>query len=261
MREGNGTKKRWLEEFGRLHAATTSLDDPAYLVYRGLFAALDRASAQATGKLLDIGCAEKPYEKMFEGRVTEHLGCDVEQSVDRRVDIICSATAIPLEDASVDTVLCTQVIEHVADHRGLLREALRLLRPGGALILSAPMYWPLHLEPHDFFRFTKYGLRHVLEDAGFSVDSIESNGGKWAVCGLVLIHSIEHTRLMRRRVVRLINTLFARLDDWRPDDRNTSNYVVVAHKPQAAGAPRPDEERGGRGQADGTEQESKPGAL
>ena len=215
----------------RLRDYTTSLDDPYYLHYRSLFPALLKASVHARGRLLDIGCGNKPYKQMFAGRITEHLGCDVVQSSERRVDIICPATQIPLEDASFDTIFCTQVIEHVADHRGLVREAFRLLKSGGALILSGPMYWHLHEVPYDFFRFTKYGFRYILEEAGFSVDTVESNGGKWALCGQVLIHTIQGGRLHHRFVIRLINKLFAHLDDRGTDYVNTINNVVVAHKP------------------------------
>ena len=220
------------EGIERLRGYTTSIDDPYFLAYRGLFPALQRASVAASGRLLDIGCGNKPYEKMFKDRITEHLGCDVVQSSDRRVDIICPATMITLDDASVDTVLCTQVIEHVADHRGLIGEAFRVLRKGGALILSGPMYWHLHEEPYDFFRFTKHGFRLILEDAGFAIDSIEGNGGKWATCGQVLIHTIQGSRRLNRPlVIRTINRIFAYLDDRTTDFVNTMNYVVLAHKP------------------------------
>ena len=221
----------YIEGRERLRDYKTSLNDHSYLVYRGLFPALQKASSHAKGRLLDIGCGNKPYERMFVGQVAEYIGCDVVQSSSERVDVICSATLIPLEDASFETILCTQVIEHVADHRSLIREAYRLLRRGGVMILSGPMYWPLHEEPHDFFRFTKYGFHHILEEVGFVVDSLENNGGKWALCGQVLIHMIQGSTLSRRPIVWLINRLFAHMDDRRPDATNTMNYVIVAHKP------------------------------
>jgi SAM-dependent methyltransferase len=215
----------------RLSDYQTGYRDPYYLVYRKLFLDLERAAVSAKGSLLDIGCGNKPYEKMFVGRVSSYTGCDVVQSSEQRVDIICPATAIPVPDASFDTVLCTQVIEHVADHRALLTEVFRVLRPGGGLILSGPMYWHLHEEPHDFFRFTIYGLRWLLERAGFERIDVTPNGGKWALCGQVLLHSLEGTFLWKSGLIRIINRFFARLDDRYPDARNPLNYVVVARKP------------------------------
>lgn len=221
---------RRVEGLARIRDCKTSIGDPSYLTHRSLFEDLNKASVFAQGRLLDIGCGNKPYKEMFAGRVAEYVGCDVVQSSENLVDIICPATEIPLPDESFNTILCTQVIEHVADHRALIREAHRLLHVGGFLILSGPMYWPLHEEPCDFFRFTKYGFRHILEDAGFAIDTIQNNGGKWALCGQVLIHTIDGSRLGRPRLIRLVNRVFAYLDDRRRDSINTTNYVVIAQK-------------------------------
>jgi SAM-dependent methyltransferase len=219
-----------IEGIARLSGYRLNTSDPSYLHLRSLFADLEKASSFAQGRLLDIGCGNKPYQKMFEGKISEHVGCDIVQSSEQRADVICPATQIPLDDASFDTILCTQVIEHVADHRALLNEANRLLRNGGVLILSGPMYWPLHEEPYDFFRFTCHGFREILKNAGFKVHSLQSNGGKWALCGQVLIHTFEGTKLYRRSVVRLINKACAFLDDRRRSCVNTMNYVIVAYK-------------------------------
>lgn len=217
-------------ELDRLSSPSTGYWDPHFLVHRRLFEALAHAAKFAQGNLLDIGCGNKPYETVFRPWVKTYVGCDIGQSSLHRVDIICDATAIPLADESVDTVLSTQTIEHVADHRALLIEAFRLLRPMGVLILSAPMYWCLHEEPYDFFRFTPYGLRHLLATTGFEVVDLQANGGCWSVCGLALIHALQTTRLQSRKLLCLINWLFSKLDDRNRSPLNASNYVVIARK-------------------------------
>jgi SAM-dependent methyltransferase len=224
------------ENVDRLSSARVGIDSPLYLHLRSLFADLEKVSVRARGRMLDLGCGNKPYEKMFAGRVSEHVGCDIVQSNEQRVDVICPATEIPLDSGSFDTVLCTQVVEHVADHYAVMNEAFRLLKGGGVLILSAPMYWPLHEEPYDFFRFTRHGLRHLLEKIGFVELEIINNGGKWALCGQVLIQTFVTTRfaswfLTRKVIVPSINRLFAGLDDRFPNAGNPMNYVVVARKP------------------------------
>jgi len=192
---------------------------------------LEKAAASAHGALLDMGCGNKPYEKMFEGKISSYTGCDVVQSSEHKVDIICPATDIPVADGKFDTVLCTQVIEHVADHQALLRETYRVLTTKGVLILSGPMYWHLHEEPYDFFRFTEFGLRYLLEKAGFQRIEIIPNGGKWTLCGQVFIHCLTGTFFYKKHVIHLINRLFSYLDDRYPECKNPLNYVAVAHKP------------------------------
>jgi SAM-dependent methyltransferase len=214
----------------RLSDYKTSVYDPYYLHYRSLFSDLKKAAMNAHGALLDIGCGNKPYEKMFNDKITSYTGCDVIQSSEQRVDIICPATLISVADASYDTVLCTQVIEHVADHHALLSEVYRVLRPDGMLILSGPMYWHLHEEPHDYFRFTQYGLYWLLEQKGFKKIEIKPNGGKWALCGQVLIHCLEGTCFFKRRLIMLTNRIFSYLDDRYPNPKNPMNYVAVAWK-------------------------------
>jgi SAM-dependent methyltransferase len=217
----------------RLSNFRVDVTHPYFLHYRSLFADLAKASVHAHGRLLDVGCGNKPFEEMFKGRISEYVGCDVVQSGESRADFICPATQLPFEDASYGTVLSTQVIEHVADHQAMLREAFRVLQSDGVLILSGPMYWPLHEEPYDFFRFTKYGFRFLLENIGFTGVDIVNNGGKWALCGQVLIHTIHDTRLNYGFIIRAINRVFAYLDDRRPACNNPMNYVVVARKPSA----------------------------
>lgn len=221
------------ERLARLNACRTNVMDPYYLVHRTLFAQLEAAARKAHGALLDIGCGNKPYEPMFKNHVSSYTGCDAVQSSAERVDVLCPATEIPLPDGSFQTVLCTQVIEHVADHELLLNEAYRLLSPNGVLILSAPLYWPPHEQPHDYFRFTEFGLSHLLTKAGYEEIQITPNGGKWAVFGQVLIHTLMSSRVPKRFGLRLLNFIFGYLDDTFPDPSNTLNYVVIARKPAA----------------------------
>jgi SAM-dependent methyltransferase len=214
----------------RLDEPETGYGDPHFLVHRKLFKDLRLAGKYAKGRILDIGCGNKPYESLFKPPANEYLGCDVEQSSLNRVDVICDAASIPLADQSFDTVLCTQVIEHVPDHRALLGEAHRLLRPEGILIVSGPMYWCLHEEPYDFYRFTPYGLKSLLNCTGFDLIELKPNGGSWSVCGLALIHALESTSLSKRAFRYCINWLFAKLDDRSTSTNNSSNYLLVARR-------------------------------
>jgi SAM-dependent methyltransferase len=204
---------------------------------------LAAVSTFAKGRLLDIGCGNKPYEEILKGKISEYIGCDIIQSDLNKVDVLCPADNVPLDSETFDTVFSTQTIEHVENHQGLINEAFRLVKPGGYFIVSGPMYWHLHEEPYDFFRFTKYGFKYIFEKAGFEIAEINPNGGTWATTGQSLIHSfmesksrhffIRSTRFLfyKLQLYRLINSFFAWLDKVDYNPVNTMNYVVIGKKP------------------------------
>lgn len=209
--------------------------------HKDLFAAFQEF---AKGKLLDIGCGNKPYSKVLEAYISEYVGCDIVQSSENSVDILCPANAIELENEIFDTIISTQTIEHVEDHQGLVNEAFRLLKKDGYFILSGPLYWPLHEEPYDFFRFTKHGFKYILEKAGFEVVLIKSNGGKWSVAGQAFLHALfpqlYNIKGLKGKLfrgifkfiggIKTVNNFFLYLDSKNTDYLNTMNYVVIAKK-------------------------------
>lgn len=232
------------ENLSRLSDTNITTLSMHYLHYkpfhRDLLAAIKN---YAKGKVLDIGCGNKPYEKEFGEQISSYVGCDIIQSNLNKVDILCLANNIPLENSYFDTIFSTQTIEHVEDHQGLVNEASRLIKPGGFFIVSGPMYWHLHEEPYDFFRFTKYGFKYIFEKAGFEIVEINSNGGMWATTGQNFIHSFMYSKsnhffirssrflFYRLRIYWFINSFFSWLDKVDYNPVNTMNYVVVGRKP------------------------------
>lgn len=182
------------------------------------------------GVVLDIGCGNKPYEYMFSEKATKYIGCDVVQSDLRKVDIICEATNIPLDNNSFDTILCTQVVEHVSEPEKVFQEAYRLLNKKGIFIVSTNMYWQIHEAPHDYFRFTEYGIKFLLEKSGFEVVSIKENGGKWALFSQVFYYTVPKWLVYPKLIKFCLNKLFLWLDKTYPDKNNTINYVAVGRK-------------------------------
>ncbi len=145
---------------------------PEWIIQREIAARVRLALKEAgRGRLLDVGCGEKPYRVYRPPHVTHWVGFDVPENP--AADIHGHAEALPFEAQTFETVLCTEVLEHVKDPALVLREVHRVLCAGGHVILTTPFYWPLHEEPFDFFRFSPYALRHLFSEADLEIVRIE----------------------------------------------------------------------------------------
>ena len=151
--------------------------------------AFARAAAQsldAGARMLDAGAGESAYRVHFAHVAYESADFQQVDKAYAPVDHVCTLDAIPVEDRRYDLVLCTQVLEHIPEPAAVLRELHRVLLPGGALWLTAPLFYPEHEQPYDFYRYTSFGLRHRLADAGFAVERLEWLEGYFATLGFQL---------------------------------------------------------------------------
>jgi SAM-dependent methyltransferase len=142
-----------------------------WYVLRGLAAALAEALADARlrpagASVLDFGCGTRPYEPWFCGAGARYSGADIDGAHEVRV---AADGALQAADSSYDIVASFQVLEHVWDVGGYLREARRVLRRDGRLLLSTHGAWPYHPHPGDFRRWTSAGLRREVETQGFEL--------------------------------------------------------------------------------------------
>jgi SAM-dependent methyltransferase len=146
----------------------------------------------------------------------------------------------------VDTVLGLSMLDHFAEPAVLLAEAHRVLRAGGTLILEFPHMVPLHDEPHDYLRFTRYGAAWHVERAGFEMLEIIPFGGVACRMGLGILRGLNRlnrgpTRILTELPVRalyvVLQLLFAGLDRLLFDPRDVIGHLVVARRrePPAGG--------------------------
>lgn len=179
------------------------------------------------GRLLDVGCGQRPYEKTFFAGADQYIGCDY-LSDRSRPDVVCSALDLPFPDDSFDTVVSTEVLEHVPNPQRALREMHRVLKPGGFLILSTPQYWPRHEVPYDFFRYPYDGLLHLVKESGLETQKVFNRGRSYAYLGQV----IQHIHPVGMKAVTwLINRFFLWCDRRLKHDALTLGWTVVARKP------------------------------
>ena len=184
----------WIEDVLRVPAvmqAARGASNWVDLQWSLLVAQLREVAPRAHGKLLDVGCGEKPYEAIFLPYVDSYLGVEHEASFAHttasarasKPDVLYDGKRLPFDDQSFDTVLSVQVLEHTSRPQELLEEMARVLRHDGTLILTAPFCFRLHEEPHDYFRYTPHGLRDMCVRAGLEVTETRAQGSLWSVLG------------------------------------------------------------------------------
>ncbi len=173
------SKSLWIiftESFG------TSIIHPQALLIRFQRQAIEEAKKHAHGKLVDIGCGRMPYRSEFEPLVDSYTGVDHPNvsklySSTIKPDILADAKKLPFKDKEFNIALLFQVLEHVDSPREVIKEAARVLKPNGAIVISVPFLYPLHDMPHDWARYTSSALKGMLNESGFEVTKIVEQGG------------------------------------------------------------------------------------
>ena len=204
--------------------------DRTYLATVMLENSLRQCAGYVKGRLLDVGCGRRPYEKTFFAGATEYIGVDY-LSGRSRPDLVCSALGLPFAAEVFDTVVSTEVLEHVPEPLLALREMRRVLKPAGRLVLSVPMYWPRHEVPCDFFRYPYDGLLYLVKESGLELIKLFNRGRSYACVGQVLQHVQP---VSARPVTWLINRFFLWCDRRLNHDALTMGWTLVAGKTTAA---------------------------
>jgi SAM-dependent methyltransferase len=141
-------------------------------------------------KMLDVGCGRHPFRQFIESLGYTYYGCDVNQSPEGTVDFLFAIdAAVPPELAAMgpfELLLCTEVLEHVADWEAAFKNMTGLLSDTGLLLITAPHFYQLHEVPYDFWRPTLYAIEYFSNRHGLKVVHSEAAGDGWDVLGTVL---------------------------------------------------------------------------
>lgn len=221
-----------MKKITRLQERKNTILSRSYLVYRafwpvlidGIQTVISDCRADAPPFLIDVGCGNKPYADLFKD--TSYIGLNYSFE-GASPDIVCDAQQLPIKSNCADIVFCTQVIEHVRYPEKLVSEAFRILKPHGVLLLTGPFYWPLHEEPYDFYRFTRYGFQHLLISAGFEVISIRGDAGAVTQAAVAIIEALPRWLVF---LIPIINVVTPLLQSFSKNEKSTLNYIVIAKK-------------------------------
>lgn len=192
-------------------------------------------SADKNKILVDFGCGDMPYRLVLEPMVGKYLGVDLEMNpqAEHHIDFDSKTT---LPENYADIVLSNQVLEHVDSPQGYLQEAIRILKPGGTIILTTHGYWFYHPTPNDYWRWTSAGLRKTVEQEGFKITSFFGIMGL-AASGLQLLQDAIGVKLPKFLLppfaifMQTLIRLFDKIHTQEQRNRDASLYIVIAKKP------------------------------
>ena len=131
--------------------------------------------------ILDAGAGDCIYKHLFSHVKYE---CADICKIDRKygdITYICDLSSIPVPDNKYDAVIFTQVLEHISEPKVVLKELHRILKPGGKLFLSAPLFYEEHEIPYDYYRYTQFGLKYLLEAVNLQVEKVDWLEGYFGV--------------------------------------------------------------------------------
>ena len=215
-----------------------------WLVYDSLDQIMVSASSEFKGVVYDLGSGDSPYKNWLSQFVSDYVAVDWPKSIHGGAPDVSADLneSLPIDSGVADTVMSISVLEHLHNPGSMLCEANRILKPGGSLILQVPWQWRLHEEPHDYFRYTPFGLRLLLGSAGFENVEIKPQAGFFSSLILKInyfsLRFIHGPRLVRGgmrvllwpcwQVGQLLAPLLDKLDHY--PESETPGYFVTAKK-------------------------------
>lgn len=158
--------------------------NPFYLARKGLRESILEVRNEIQGSLLDVGCGMQPYKDFFQ--ISSYTGMEIDNEMSRKrnsADIFYDGITFPVEDNSYDSILMSQVLEHVFEPDLFLKEVHRSLKPGGKALITVPFIWDEHEQPWDYARYSSFGLKHILKKHNLQIISYKKiNPGLSAIC-------------------------------------------------------------------------------
>lgn len=195
----------------------------------------------AKGKLLDLGCGKVPLFIAYRDYVTDNICVDWGNTKHKNkyLDIECDLTkALPFEDEEFDTIILSDVLEHIFQPEHLWKEMSRVLSKNGMVIMNVPFFYCLHERPHDYYRYTEFALRLFVENSGLRLIKLEPVGGTLEILADIFAKHIQFIPFIGNGLAIVIQytiELFAKTPLGKKISENTTpafpfGYFLIAEK-------------------------------
>lgn len=178
-----------------------------------------------SGKTLDLGAGSAKYRGIIKEKASEYITFDVIPG--NNIDVVGDALNLLFEDDSFDTVISTQVLEHVEKPWIMVKEIHRVLKTGGVCILTAPFLEPYHPDPHDYFRYTVEGLRTLFKNENFEILECEGFGNLFFVLSEFIRFSWFNPYEKQKRGSWRITRFLAKTSNFL--NRFSKNKIIYAN--------------------------------
>jgi SAM-dependent methyltransferase len=149
-------------------------------------------SIPAGALVLDAGAGKAPYKPLL--ALTRYESADFEQVNKKyaKSTYVCDLSAIPVEDGRFDAIYFNQVMEHLPEPKLVIQELHRVLKPGGRMLFTGPLFYEEHERPYDFYRYTQFALRYLFIGAGFQIDRLDWMDGYYATVAYQMNRMARH---------------------------------------------------------------------
>src|SRR6185369_8199489 len=196
------------------------------ICYDGIF------KSHAKGKLLDLGCGKVPLFEAYRDYVSEIICVDWENTLHKNeyLDYVCDLTkTLPFSDGEFDTIVLSDVLEHIPEPEMLWKEMERILAFNGKIIMNVPFFYWIHEQPHDYYRYTEFALRRFVEKCKLNIVELFPIGGVFEI----------FIDLFSKCVVRLpvIGGALAEFSQWAAFKLNVTKFETRLSKSTSASFP------------------------